>query len=357
MSPEQIDGQPVGKAADIFSLGVLLYYLYTGTLPFNAASQPKILRNILAGAYQPPDSVNPRVNALAVRIIDRCLRRDPAERYPEVSDLAADLEELNRGFGFTDPAREIRAYCTGRDQYLETYVQRLKTGLQYFARTELAAGRRARALGAVNHLLNLDRNDRETQKLYGKIRGQGRQRASMRVLAAATVLVVLALIGYFWGKDFIIQAGRGEDISLPTVHVPQPTDQPAPALEATPPAAASSPAKGRPFVLPVAKKTAQPAVPVSDTAPAAKATAITAPPAGPVPEPARFGTLKISTKPWAKVYVDGIYKGNTPFLAEVILPVGGHTVKLVNPYCAAIQDTVTLFPDSTAVRKYSLARQ
>src|SRR5207302_5887359 len=87
MSPEQARGDATDARSDLFSLGSLLYVLATGSPPF-AGSQPlAIMSKIAKGDHAPPMAKNPRVPRWLERIIERCLRVDPAQRFASASEV------------------------------------------------------------------------------------------------------------------------------------------------------------------------------------------------------------------------------------------------------------------------------
>jgi serine/threonine-protein kinase len=93
MSPEQVRGEDeIDPRADIWALGVVLYELLTGTLPFCAASFPALSAKILA---EPPErslsSRRPSVPEALEAVVDRCLRKAPEERFADVAELALAL--------------------------------------------------------------------------------------------------------------------------------------------------------------------------------------------------------------------------------------------------------------------------
>lgn len=93
MAPEQVQGGPVDHRADIYAVGVLLYRSITGTYPFHGSNATATMMQHLSAtvpsfAEAAPDlRVPPKVEA----IVRRCLARNPADRYPDVVSLAADL--------------------------------------------------------------------------------------------------------------------------------------------------------------------------------------------------------------------------------------------------------------------------
>src|SRR5687768_13475600 len=77
MAPEIIEGEEAGAAADIFSLGTMLYSFATGKLPFTAPNTTATLKRILDGNYEDPRQVMPSVSDELAEIITTCLARQP----------------------------------------------------------------------------------------------------------------------------------------------------------------------------------------------------------------------------------------------------------------------------------------
>jgi serine/threonine-protein kinase len=91
MSPEQIAGEPVDHRSDIFSLGIVLYEMLTGTRLFAGEDVPQITHNVTNVEHEPPTHVNPELPAMVDFIVARALKKDPEVRYQDAYDLAADL--------------------------------------------------------------------------------------------------------------------------------------------------------------------------------------------------------------------------------------------------------------------------
>src|SRR5262245_35640381 len=90
MSPEHVEGKPLDFRTDVFSVGILLYQLATGELPFTGKNPHEILKRIAECKYTDARQVNPLVSDRLNRIITRALARLPDDRYPEVTPLCDD---------------------------------------------------------------------------------------------------------------------------------------------------------------------------------------------------------------------------------------------------------------------------
>ena len=96
MSPEQVRATPLDARTDLFSFGVVLYEMATGTRPFRGESTGTIVDAILNRAPVPAVRLNPDVPAELERVIDKCLEKDRNLRYQHASDIRTDLQRLKR---------------------------------------------------------------------------------------------------------------------------------------------------------------------------------------------------------------------------------------------------------------------
>jgi len=96
MSPEQARGEPVDTRSDLFSLGIVLYEMASGTRAFEGTAPAVIFDAILNRQVKPLGQVNPSVPPELQKIVDRCLQKRPEARYQQARDVLSDLRALRR---------------------------------------------------------------------------------------------------------------------------------------------------------------------------------------------------------------------------------------------------------------------
>jgi serine/threonine protein kinase/tetratricopeptide (TPR) repeat protein len=95
MSPEQVEGKPADGRADLYSFGLILYEMVTGDVPFTGESTLKVMYQRIQEKPKSPKTLNPDLPNWLVRLIMRCLERDPDARYQNAYEILADLQGSN----------------------------------------------------------------------------------------------------------------------------------------------------------------------------------------------------------------------------------------------------------------------
>ncbi|MGA2772866.1 MAG: protein kinase [Bryobacteraceae bacterium] len=111
MSPEQAEGKPLDPRSDVFSFGVVLYQMLAGRPAFSGNSAASLMAAVLR---EEPPPLGAKIPRDVERIVRRCLRKDPAQRFQHMDDVKVELEELkaesqtDQLHGVPTPAHERR---------------------------------------------------------------------------------------------------------------------------------------------------------------------------------------------------------------------------------------------------------
>jgi serine/threonine-protein kinase len=124
MSPEQGAGEPVDGRSDLYALGGVGYFALTGRAPFDSTSLEALLVARFTRAAPPVASNRPDAPPALAAAIDRCLARDPHDRYPTGEALAEALSESTGVAGTQDIALPVRSFLRAAEQtvWLATLV-------------------------------------------------------------------------------------------------------------------------------------------------------------------------------------------------------------------------------------------
>ncbi|MGD8812202.1 MAG: HEAT repeat domain-containing protein [Thioalkalispiraceae bacterium] len=91
MAPEQVRGRAIDTRTDIYSLGIVMYELFTGKAPYKGEDHMATLFMHVEGGAKPPSTINPRISEYLDKVIMKAIHVDPKERYQTVDELRRDL--------------------------------------------------------------------------------------------------------------------------------------------------------------------------------------------------------------------------------------------------------------------------
>ncbi|HMJ12445.1 MAG TPA: serine/threonine-protein kinase, partial [Polyangiaceae bacterium] len=227
MSPEQIEGGEVSARSDVFGLGVLLYELMVGKLPFDGKNPAQVLRRVLDGHFTPADRARPTVGAEWSRILAKALARDAEGRYENCEEFGFALRDELERLGFSDARRELHEFLVEPERYRADYEQRVFTRLVELGRRARAERAMPLAASSFNRALAFRPDDTELLGLVaGLARGERMREVGRRSAAIAALCVVAGLVmfaGTHWlrGPPATHGASEVETRTRPPLIVPR----------------------------------------------------------------------------------------------------------------------------------------
>jgi serine/threonine-protein kinase len=321
MSPEQAQGHKVDYRSDLYALGVVIYEIFTGQVPFRGETP---ISTILKHLNEPPQLENAALSPALRLVLKRCLAKDPAQRYASALDIA-------------DALRQARSPSL-RQQPISTDVLQAPTRVMPSV-SERSAARPWLVVGAVSLVIALVAV--VGLRLLGSGAPQPSPGVESRAVSASPAVSPLPPAALPTPEPSLTPASP---VPSEQRRSPEPQRSPAPTPRPTlrPQMAAASPS---------APQVAAAAAPPATTPPAAAAPATV--PATAPPEP---GLLQVAVKPWGEVSVDGRVVGTTP-LDRISLPPGTHRVRVRHPGFPAWEREVVVKPGETSKVMVDLPKQ
>jgi eukaryotic-like serine/threonine-protein kinase len=127
LSPEQAQGGAVDQRSDLYSVGIVLYELLTGSVPFTGDAPVEIAMKHLSEKPEPPSSKRPEVPRELDYVVMRALAKDPEDRYQSTEEMDRDLERISRGLGVSRRTEEAATAIISAPSTMPTTITRAAT--------------------------------------------------------------------------------------------------------------------------------------------------------------------------------------------------------------------------------------
>ena len=190
MAPEHVEGRPLDFRTDVFAIGIVLYQLTVGKLPFEGKNPHEVLKRIAECRFLDPRQANPRIGNRLGRIILRAMAAQPSDRFPAIGEMVLALEGYldESGLAHDKVAGELGRYFQAPAAYEQALKARLVDHLTRYGQARLAGHDRATALDVFDRLLTIDPNNVKVLGLLDGINRRKQLRASAIALGGVAVL-------------------------------------------------------------------------------------------------------------------------------------------------------------------------
>jgi serine/threonine-protein kinase len=330
VAPEQFRGQPMDRRVDVWSLGVTLYWLLSGTRPFHGETEAALIHHVLEVEPLPLHEADEAIPRRLSEIVLRALKKPLDARYPSAAALRDDLESwlasTPEPSSRTELAKLISGYfpeATDEERVRRRAFISGDPAGQISTQTDFQLGT-SPGRGILS-----EPTSSSADVSFGQMLAPRRSVGSRVAIGAAAVLT---LAGVLWvgGRRPPDRAPepRAEAATPPSPKPPAPTAETAKPDEAKPEVAKADPTRTE--TAPPEPVKQDPPTPDDATSPEAAVSPHPHPPPKAVAKRApASGHIAVMVAPWAKVFVDGKEMGVTPF-APLEVKAGRHHLLLVN---------------------------
>ncbi len=185
--PELIDGEPVDIRSDIYSLGTILYFLATGVLPYDGVNAPQVFKKVLTGIFEEAEYIDAKVGSRFGRLINKCMAKDPNERFQTVDDL---VEELHVFLDLLDLVEdnELDSFFKDPKKYNAAFAERIVPRLLDATKKTKAKNNVPQLVTFFNRILAYDPENAEVKAM---MRTLGRKQITKRTVIGLFFLFIV----------------------------------------------------------------------------------------------------------------------------------------------------------------------
>jgi serine/threonine protein kinase len=190
MAPEHVEGRPLDFRTDVFAIGIVLYQLTVGKLPFEGKNPHEVLKRIAECRFLDPRQANPRIGNRLGRVILRAMAASPGDRFAAVSEMVIALEGYldESGIAHDKVASELGRYFQGPAAYEQALRDRMIDHLTRCGQRQLADDDRAAALDVFDRILTIDPQNAKVLELLDGINRRTRRRSQAVAVGLAAAV-------------------------------------------------------------------------------------------------------------------------------------------------------------------------
>jgi serine/threonine-protein kinase len=194
MAPEHVEGRPLDFRTDVFAVGIVLYQLTVGRLPFEGKNPHEVLKRIAECRFVDPRQANPRIGNRLGRIILRAMAAQPGDRFAAVGEMVIALEGYldESGIAHDKVAGELGRYFQAPAAFEQALKDRMIDHLTRRGQKQLADDDRAAALDVFDRVLTIDPHNAKVLDILDGINRRKRLRSNAIAAALAAVLGLCA---------------------------------------------------------------------------------------------------------------------------------------------------------------------
>src|SRR4051812_18072942 len=191
MAPEHVEGRPLDFRTDVFAIGIVLYQLTVGKLPFEGKNPHEVLKRIAECRFVDPRQANPRIGNRLGRIILKAMAAEPADRYAAIGEMVLALEAYleESGLPHDKVPAELARYFKAPASYEEGLRVRLVDTLTRTGQAKLEGDDRSGALDVFDRVLTIDPDNEKVLAILDRLNRRARLKTVALAIAGVGVLV------------------------------------------------------------------------------------------------------------------------------------------------------------------------
>jgi len=199
MSPEHIEGKQVDYRSDVYALGTVFYLLATGKLPFEAGNPHHLLKRIIDSDYTPCQELQPKIGKPLAKIIHKCLKKNPDDRYQSSQALQDAITEYLASVGLEEPKKELSDFLVNPRQWQTDAMPSVATFCVKHAQDFLESGSLIQAHDTVLRLKALTPNHKDVIELSDALeKALHVSRRKKPIYYVAACLAIIGLLLAWW---------------------------------------------------------------------------------------------------------------------------------------------------------------